>query len=74
LFEQLRALRKTIAEELKVPPFIIFSDASLSNMCSVLPRNQEEFLQVTGVGKFKLEQYGDDFLKVVRVYVHERGL
>jgi ATP-dependent DNA helicase RecQ len=74
LFEKLRALRKTIAEKQEVPPFIIFSDASLAGMCSVLPCTHEELLAVSGVGRYKLEQYGDEFIKVVREYMDEQGI
>ncbi|MCM3669684.1 DNA helicase RecQ [Mesobacillus maritimus] len=65
LFEELRQLRKTVAEGEHVPPFVIFSDSSLKDMCARLPQNEEEFLQVSGVGQHKLEKYGEVFLKAI---------
>lgn len=65
LFERLRALRKSIAVEGGLAPYMVFSDATLKDMCSRLPSNEEEFLQVSGVGERKLESYGDLFLKEI---------
>lgn len=62
LFESLRVLRKRIADEAHMPPYIIFSDAALRDMCVKLPATSEEFLQVSGVGPTKLERYGEAFL------------
>ncbi len=62
LFERLRVLRKRIADEASVPPYVVFSDASLRDMCAKLPANEEEFLEVSGVGATKLERYGKAFL------------
>lgn len=74
LFEKLRALRKTLADERNVPPFIIFGDVSLREMCHYFPRSLDSFQKITGVGATKLEQYGEDFLGVIESYVHEKGL
>lgn len=63
LFEHLRALRLTIAQHDKIPPFLIFSDATLKEMCHLQPQNETEFLQVSGVGNVKLKKYGAIFLK-----------
>lgn len=65
LFERLRALRKNIADEAEVPPYIVFSDATLRDMCVKLPRTPEEFLEVSGVGQAKLARYGDAFLSEI---------
>jgi len=62
LFERLRALRKSIADAEGVPPYIVFSDAALRDMCVRLPHSNEEFLEVSGVGEVKLARYGKDFL------------
>lgn len=62
LFERLRALRKRIADAEGVPPYIVFSDAALRDMCAQLPRTPEELLAVKGVGEKKLERYGAAFL------------
>ncbi|MGE8018621.1 DNA helicase RecQ [Peribacillus frigoritolerans] len=69
LFEELRQLRKEMASTENVPPFIIFSDASLKDMAVKLPRTEEEFLEVKGVGMQKFERFGDAFLKVISQYV-----
>ena len=66
LFSALRKLRNELAEEKKLPSYIIFNDKSLHDMCNLLPRNEDEFLMVHGVGQSKLEYYGDAFLKVIR--------
>jgi ATP-dependent DNA helicase RecQ len=65
LFEKLRVLRKELAQKAGVPPFVIFSDASLVAMVEHLPKDKAEFLQINGVGQKKLESYGDEFLRVI---------
>ena len=57
-----------IAQKKKVPAFVIFSDATLMDMCGKMPRNEEEFLDVSGVGQVKLEAYGKDFLDVINQF------
>ena len=69
LWEALRALRMTLARERQVPPFQVFSDATLRSMMASRPSTPEELLQVSGVGQFKLEQYGKAFLEVLAVHV-----
>ena len=68
LFEVLREVRRQIAETEKVPPFVIFSDASLKDMCAKLPKSTEEFLQVSGVGELKLKKYGLEFIQAIRTF------
>ncbi|MGX6444815.1 DNA helicase RecQ [Neobacillus sp. K501] len=68
LFEELRELRRKIAGEENVPPFVIFSDAALKDMCAKLPKTSEEFLQVSGVGEHKLQKYGLDFIQIIRSF------
>ncbi|MCU4675819.1 DNA helicase RecQ [Catenovulum sp. 2E275] len=70
LFERLRQTRKTIADEHDVPPYIIFNDASLVDMCQQMPENKHQMLQVSGVGKRKFEKYGDRFLAEIQAYIH----
>ncbi|MFA3791413.1 DNA helicase RecQ [Aliiglaciecola sp. SL4] len=62
LFAKLKHLRKTIAEQDDVPPFVVFSDASLADMAEFLPETPSQFLQISGVGNTKLERYGERFL------------
>ncbi len=66
LFEKLRALRKELASLEKVPPYIIFADKTLVDMCRKKPKTEAELLEVYGVGKNKLARYGKDFLAVIR--------
>jgi ATP-dependent DNA helicase RecQ len=66
LFERLRALRKTLADERKVPAYVVFSDRTLQDMAARKPRTHEELLEVHGVGQRKLEEYGDAFLAEIR--------
>ena len=68
LFEVLREVRRAIAETENVPPFVIFSDAALKDMCAKLPKSSEEFLNVSGVGELKLKKYGLDFIQAIRQF------
>lgn len=68
LFMELRQLRKQIADEMAVPPYVLFSDATLKDMCRYLPKTEEEFLQIKGVGERKYEQYGEAFLKRIALW------
>jgi ATP-dependent DNA helicase RecQ len=68
LFNQLKELRLGLAQDKKVPAFVIFSDAALMDMCARMPSTAAEFLEVSGVGKTKLTQYGDVFLDVIGRY------
>ena len=65
LFERLRALRRTIAQEIGKPPYIVFSDKTLRDMCAKRPASPEEFLAVNGVGENKLNLYGERFLAAI---------
>ena len=68
LFNELRKKRKELADSKGVPPYVIFSDKSLLEMCQQLPKNKNEFMQVFGVGDQKLKKYGDMFLKIIKNY------
>lgn len=68
LFEELRELRTTIAREENMPPYIIFADKTLVDMCIKVPLTKKEMLKVTGVGENKFERYGERFLDAVREY------
>ncbi len=65
LFESLRDLRKQLARDSGVPPYVIFGDATLVEMSRKRPRNEFELLAITGVGQVKLERHGSAFLKVI---------
>ncbi len=66
LFETLRALRRDIAAQKGVPPYVVFTDRALVEMCRLLPTSPEELLEVPGVGQAKLRQYGERFLEAIR--------
>nr|WP_276169173.1 DNA helicase RecQ [Zobellia alginiliquefaciens] len=66
LFEKLRVLRQQIAAEQNVPAYVVFSDASLKDMEAKLPKNETEFMEVSGVGQAKLEKYAEAFIKEIR--------
>ena len=66
LFEILRTLRREISKEENVPPYVVFSDKTLSAMCEMLPCCEEDFLEIPGVGETKLERYGDAFIDAIK--------
>ena len=68
LFEKLRLLRQQLATDQNVPAYVIFGDASLKDMEAKMPRNEAEFMNITGVGKTKLEKYAEVFLKEIAAY------
>ncbi len=68
LFERLRALRTEIAREESMPPYIIFSDKTLVDLCVKAPFYRDEMMKVTGVGENKFERFGERFLKVIYDY------
>ena len=65
LFEKLRTLRLEIARTEKVPPYIVFSDKTLVQMCILQPKNRREMLCVSGVGELKFKKYGERFLEAI---------
>jgi ATP-dependent DNA helicase RecQ len=66
LFAKLKHLRKSIAEQDDVPPFIVFSDSTLADMAKSFPESTIEFLEINGVGQSKLERYGERFIDSIR--------
>ena len=66
LFEKLRVVRKGLADRDNVPPFVIFSDASLAEMAALRPVTTDQFLNISGVGQLKLQRYGDLFMNEIR--------
>lgn len=71
MFEMLRVLRRDIADAAGVPAFTVFSDATLRDMMLVRPRDDGEFLSVSGVGQVKLERYGERFIRAIGDYLAE---
>jgi ATP-dependent DNA helicase RecQ len=71
LFERLRSLRKKLADDQQVPPYIIFSDRTLHEMCRRYPKGLPEMAGISGVGGVKLERYGDEFITSISAYLDE---
>lgn len=74
LFQRLRELRKELADQQSVPPYVIFADSSLKLMAQQQPQTMVEFAKISGVGKRKLEQYGQQFTAFIRSHRQEQGL
>ncbi|MFA5643293.1 MAG: RecQ family ATP-dependent DNA helicase [Candidatus Paceibacterota bacterium] len=74
LFEILRALRKDLADEADVPPFVIFGNISLQEMAYYFPRDERDFSLISGVGAKKLEQFGEMFLSVINDFADENNI
>ncbi|MFH4749756.1 ATP-dependent DNA helicase RecQ [Vibrio harveyi] len=73
LFAKLRKLRKSIADEDGLPPYVVFSDATLIDMAEILPTSYGEMLAVSGVGQRKLEKYADPFLDLIQKHITHHG-
>ncbi len=69
LFESLRSLRRTLAQERGVPPYLVFSDVTLREMCRLRPTTTTAFLAVKGVGERKAEDFGPPFLGAIRKHL-----
>jgi ATP-dependent DNA helicase RecQ len=74
LFQRLRSLRKQIADEQSVPPYVVFADSTLKLMALQQPQTLAQFAQISGVGTHKLSQYGRIFLAEILAYCQEQGL
>lgn len=73
LFAMLRKLRKAIADEENIPPYIVFNDATLIEMAQQLPVTATEMLNINGVGSRKLERFGQAFITRIRAYIDGEG-
>ncbi len=73
LFAKLRKLRKSIADQDGLPPYVVFSDATLIDMAEILPTSYGEMLAVNGVGQRKLEKYADPFLDLIQEHLTHHG-
>ncbi len=71
LFEKLRQLRLEIAREENMPPYIIFNDKTLIDMCTKSPQTKNEMMQVSGVGEHKYHKYGQRFMEMIAAFVEE---
>jgi ATP-dependent DNA helicase RecQ len=73
LFDRLRSLRKRVADQQSVAPYIVFADSSLKLMSQQRPQNLSEFAEISGVGSRKLAQYGQQFVTEIRAFCQEHG-
>jgi len=74
LFETLSALRRSVADGLGVPPFLVFGDAALEEMCRLRPASLAMFANVRGVGRAKLDQFGERFVAAIVDHCRAKGL
>ncbi|MCO6499176.1 MAG: DNA helicase RecQ [Vicingus serpentipes] len=74
LFNILKDLRKSIAKEKKLPPYVIFQDPSLEDMATRYPITMEELTNISGVGQGKAEKFGEEFLEVIERYVEDNNI
>ena len=74
LFEMLKSLRKQVARQKQIPPYVIFQDQSLEAMASVYPISTEELKNIPGVGEGKAKRYGNEFIKLIKKYVEENEI
>lgn len=72
LFEHLRKLRKELADEQGVPPYVVFADSSLRLMSQLQPQTLDDFSQISGVGSHKLARYGSRFVQEIRAFCQEQ--
>jgi ATP-dependent DNA helicase RecQ len=70
----LRQLRSEIARDQGIPPYLVFSDATLEDMAANKPTTELEMLDVSGVGKFKMEKFGQPFIDKVEAYMAENNI
>jgi len=73
LFAKLRKLRKSLADDENLPPYVVFNDATLIDMAEILPTSYGEMLAVNGVGQRKLDKYADAFLDLIQEHLTYRG-
>ena len=74
LFGMLKKLRKDIAHQEDIPPYVIFSDPSMEEMCTVYPTTMDDLKQIVGVGESKAKKFGEPFLQMIEEYVEEHDI
>lgn len=73
LFDKLKERRKYLADKASVPPYVIFSEASLRDMCAKLPTNENDFLRISGVVIKKHEKYAKEFIQIIKEYKNSKS-
>lgn len=74
LFGMLKKLRKDIAHQEDIPPYVIFSDPSMEEMCTVYPTTMDDLKQIIGVGESKAKKFGEPFLQMIVDYIEENDI
>ncbi|HXH70751.1 MAG TPA: DNA helicase RecQ [Pyrinomonadaceae bacterium] len=74
LFEDLKRVRTAFAKSENVPPYVVFSDATLVEMATYLPQTEDEMRRISGIGDLKLQKYGADFLNEINSYCETKNL
>ena len=74
LFRMLKNIRKDIAHQEDIPPYVIFSDPSMEEMCTVYPTTMDDLKQIVGVGESKAKKFGEPFLHLIEEYVEENDI
>jgi ATP-dependent DNA helicase RecQ len=74
LFELLRSLRKEISQKENIPPYVVFHDSTLHEMCKYFPTDRQSMLTITGVGESKFHKYGNQFIEVIQKYMDDHGI
>lgn len=74
LFDKLKVLRKKIAQDRRIPPYVIFQDPSLEDMATKYPITIDEFQNITGVGRGKAQKFAAPFIKMIKEYVDTNGI
>ena len=74
LFKMLKDLRKDLADEMELPPYVIFQDPSLMEMATTYPTNEENMSHISGVGLNKVKKFGQPFIDVIKNYVEENDI
>lgn len=72
LYERLRGVRTSISQREHVPPYVVFNNATLTEMAARTPRNMDELLQISGVGEIKAKRYGQEFLSAIALWEQEK--
>src|SRR5690606_25454406 len=74
LFSILRTLRKRLADQEKVPPYVVFADTALREMSRFYPIEKETMLKIKGVGQMKFEKYGQFFIEEIKRFIDEKNI
>ena len=74
LFSMLKDLRKSVAQKLKLPPYVVFQDVSIEQMATMYPVNLQELQNIQGIGAGKAKRFGRDFCELIKKYCDENGI